>query len=150
MLKNIGATGYIGLTHGEVVQATKEVDEYTKQVLSAGDHLLSNDQLTINIPVIARGQTIGMLRLTKPPHAVPWSPEEISDVESLSNQISNTLDSARLYREAQQRATREQLIGEITASISAATEVDDIIRETITQLGKTFQDADVTLKLKAL
>jgi GAF domain-containing protein/HAMP domain-containing protein len=149
-LKNTGAIGYIGLTHGEVVQATKEIDEYTKQVMSVGDHLLSDDQLTINVPVIARGQTIGMLRLTKPPHAEPWSLDEISDVESLSNQLSNTLDSARLYSEAQQRAAREQMIGEITATITAATEVDDIIRETVTQLGKTFQDADVTLRLKTI
>jgi hypothetical protein len=50
--------------------------------------------------------------------------------------MSNTLESARLYNEAQQRAAREQAIGEITTNITAATEVDDIIRETVTQLGK--------------
>jgi GAF domain-containing protein/HAMP domain-containing protein len=149
VLKKVGATGYIGLTHGEVVRSSGNIDDYTKQALNTGTHLTSADQLTVIIPVIVRGQTIGMLRLNKPPHAEPWTVEEISDLESLSDQISSTLESARLYSEAQQRAAREQTIGEITTSITAATEVDEIIRETVTQLGKTLQDADVSLRINA-
>jgi GAF domain-containing protein len=147
MLKNIGATGYIGLSHGDIVQTTGNVDDNTSQALRTGNYLVSDDQHTIRIPIVTRGHTIGMLRLTKPPHTDPWTPEEISDVESLSDQISSTLDSARLYNESQQRAAREQTIGEITTSISAATEIDDIIRETVTQLGKALQDSDVTLRI---
>jgi GAF domain-containing protein/HAMP domain-containing protein len=147
MLKNVGSTGYIGLAHGEIVQVTGNLDDNTSQELKSGNYLVSVDQHTIRIPVITRGHTIGMLRLTKPPHTEPWTPEEISDVESLSDQISSTLDSARLYNEAQQRAAREQTIGEITTSITAATEIDDIIRETVTQLGKALQDSDVTLRI---
>jgi GAF domain-containing protein/HAMP domain-containing protein len=148
MLKNVGATGYIGLTHGEVVRASGNIDDRTRQALRIGNRLTSDDQLTISIPVSTRGQTIGMLRLTKPPHAEPWTPEEIADVESLSDQISSTLESARLFNEAQQRAAREQTIGEITSSITAATDIDDILRETVVQLGKTLQDSDVTLRIK--
>jgi GAF domain-containing protein len=147
MLKNIGATGYIGLSHGDVVRTTGNIDESTSQALTTGNYLVSEDQHTIRIPIVTRGYTIGMLRLTKPPHTDPWTPEEISDVESLSDQISSTLDSARLYNESQQRAAREQTIGEITTSISAATEIDDIIRETVTQLGEALQDSDVTLRI---
>lgn len=149
LLRNIETSGYISLAHGEIVQATGEIDEKTKQALKVGSYEVSEDQHTIRIPVITRGQTIGMLRLTKPPHTEPWSLEEISDVESLSDQISNTLDSARLYKEAQQRAAREQTLGEITANITAATEIDDIIRETVLQLGKALQDSDVTLRISS-
>jgi hypothetical protein len=149
LLTGVGASGYIGLAHGEIVRATGEIDDNTKQALKIGNYEVSEDQRTIRIPVITRGQTIGMLRLTKPPHAEPWNSEEISDVESLSDQISNTLDSARLYKEAQQRAAREQMLGEITTGITAATEVDDIIRETVLQLGRALQDSDVTLRIKS-
>jgi len=149
LLKNYGETGYISLTHGEVVRATDKIDEYTLQALNTGSHLTSDDNHTLNIPIIVRAQTIGMLRLTKPEHAEPWTPEEISEVESLSDQLSNTLESARLYNEAQQRAVREQTIGEITKRITTATEVDDIMRETVTQLGKALQDAHVSLRIKS-
>jgi GAF domain-containing protein/HAMP domain-containing protein len=147
LFKEVGAAGYVGLSDGEIVRSTGKVDDYTKQVLSAGNHLASNDQHTINIPIILRSQIIGMLRLTKPPHTAPWTPEEISDMESLSDQISSTLESARLYNEAQRRAAIEQTIGEITSSIASATDTDQIIRETVTHLGKVLQDSDVTLRI---
>ena len=147
MLKNVGAIGYIGLAHGEIVQATGILDDNISQALKIGNNVISEEQHTIRIPVITHGQTIAMLRLTKPLHAEPWTREEISDVKSIADQISSTLDSARLYNEAQQRAAREQTIGEITTSITAAAEFDDIIRETVTQLGKALQNTDVTLRI---
>ena len=99
------------------------------------------------MPIITRGQTIGVMKLTKPDHIEPWTSEEISDVESLSDQLGSTLDSARLYQEAQQRVAREQTIGEITTSITAATEMDDILRKTVTQLGLALEDTDITLRI---
>jgi GAF domain-containing protein/HAMP domain-containing protein len=149
MLKQIGETGYISLAHGEVVSSSGNIGNYVKQALVTGNREISADQLTVIIPVMVRGQSIGILRLTKPSHAGPWTTEEVSDLETLSDQISSTLESARLYNEAQQRAAREQTISKISTSITAATELDDIIRETVSQLGKVFQDAEVTLRLKA-
>ncbi len=148
ILRNIDTAGYVVLPQGEVVTSIERLDEKLRQALSNGNYVLSDDQHTLNMPVIVRGQTIGMLRLTKPSHTETWTQEDIANIESLSDQISNALDSARLYGEAQKRAAREQTIGEIIASISAATEVDAIIRETVTQLGKRLPDSDVTLRLK--
>ena len=148
LLKNIDTTGYISLAQGEIISASKELKIDSQQALNIGGHVVSEDQYTLNVPVITRGLIIGMLRLSKPSHVEPWTPDEIADVESLSDQISNALDSARLYHEAQQRAVREQTISEITANISAATEVKDIIRNTVAQLGKTLQESDVSLRIK--
>ena len=119
------------------------------QALSSGSHLTSDSNHTLRIPIIVRTQTIGMLRLTKPSHSGPWTPEEISEVESLADQLGNTLESARLYNEAQQRATQEQKIGEITKRITSATDLDEIMRETVAQLGITLQDAKVSLRLNS-
>ena len=148
LLKNIDTTGYISLAQGEIISASKELKIDSQQALNIGGYVVSEDQYTLNVPVITRGLIIGMLRLSKPSHVEPWTPDEIADVESLSDQISNALDSARLYHEAQQRAVREQTISEITANISAATEVKDIIRNTVAQLGKTLQESDVSLRIK--
>ena len=148
LLKDTHSIGYVAHTHGEVVQVAKGLDDDIRQVLDAGNSVTSDDQLTVNIPVIVRGQTIGALRLTKTTDSGAWSNEEINEVESLANEISNTLESARLYRDAQQRAIREQTMGEIVSNITAATEMDDIMRETVAQLGKTFSDMNVSLRIK--
>jgi putative methionine-R-sulfoxide reductase with GAF domain len=49
MLKNIGATGYIGLSHGDVVRTTGNIDESTSQALTTGNYLVSEDQHTIRL-----------------------------------------------------------------------------------------------------
>jgi GAF domain-containing protein len=149
LLQEINTTGYIGLSHGEVVPVTKGLDNNTKQALNNGYYVVSEDQHTISIPVITRGQTIGMLRLTKPMHAEPWTPDEISDVESLSDQISNALDSARLYNEAQRRANRERTISEITTNIGASTDIEAIMRIAVAELGRQISGAKVAIELNA-
>jgi GAF domain-containing protein/HAMP domain-containing protein len=147
LLKNSGSVGYVGLTHGEIIPAADNLDTETKQSVSRGGYILSKDQQTLTIPVIARGLTIGMLRLTKPSHSEPWAPDEITDIESLSDQISNALDSARLYGEAQNRAIREQTIGEIATNIGASTDIDVILRTAVAELGKQISGAKIAVEL---
>ncbi len=147
LLQDINTTGYIGLTHGEIIPAAKKLDDSTKQALNNGDYVVSEDKHTINIPVITRGQTIGMLRLTKPSQAEPWTPDEIADVEALSDQISNALDSARLYNDAQRRAVRERTISEIATSIGASTDIEAIMRTAVAELGRQISGAKVAIEL---
>ena len=148
LLQDVDRLGYISSLNGEVVQATKDLDANMNRALLDGESVISEDQKTLNMPISVRGQTIAMIRLVKSSDAEPWTFGEIEDVEQLSNQISNALESARLYNEAQRRSYFEQVIGEITASLSTATEVDGIIRETVVRLGETLQDSDVALRIK--
>jgi len=147
LLQNIGTTGYVGLVHGEVIPATEKLDTNTQQALSIGSYVVSKDQHTISIPIITRGQTIGMLRLTKPSHVEPWTPDEIADVENLSDQISNALESARLYNEAQRHATRERAISEMTNNIGASTDMDTILRTAVSELGRQISEAKIAVEL---
>ena len=147
LLQDINTAGYISLTHGEIIPATENLDDNTKQDLNSGYYVVSADQHTISIPIITRDQTIGMLRLAKPLSAEPWTPDEIADVESLSDQISNALDSARLYNEAQRRATREHTISEITTNIGASTDIEAIMRTAVAELGRQISGAKVAIEL---
>ena len=148
LLQSVDGLGYVGLMSGEVAKVSKDMDANAESVLRSGESVLSTDQNTLNVPIKVRGQIIALMRLVKSQKADSWESGEISDVEQLANQISNALDSARLYDNVQRRAAIEQTISEITSNISAAREVDEIIRETVAQLGETLQDSDVSLRLK--
>lgn len=147
LLQDINTAGYISLTHGEVIPATEKLKGNIEQDLNNGYYVVSTDQHTISIPIITRDQTIGMLRLTKPLSAEPWTPDEIADIESLSDQISNALDSARLYNEAQRRATRERTISEITTNIGASADIEAIMRAAVAELGRQISEAKVAIEL---
>ncbi|HCR72531.1 MAG TPA: hypothetical protein DIW23_13885, partial [Anaerolineae bacterium] len=55
--------------------------------------------------------------------------------------------SARLYQDSQKRAARESLVSDISARLSAVTQMDLIIRETVQELGETLGNASVTFQL---
>ena len=108
---------------------------------------LGNDGLTISVPVKIRGQVIGAIRLKKAEIAEAWTQDETNLAISLSDQLSGALESARLYRESQQRAARESLVSDISARINASTTMDSIIRETVQELGQAISNASVTFQL---
>ncbi len=147
LLQSVDGLGYASLMNGEVVPASNEMEANMKHALLEGESVLSPDQKTLHMPIVVRGQTIATMRLVKPSDAEPWTPGEIEDIEALSTQLSNTLDSARLYREAQRRAVREQVISEMTASISAASDVDSILRTVVQELGNKIGNTDVIFEL---
>jgi len=149
LLQMDDSLGYVSSMDGEVTPVSKNVNTGAKHTLSKSESTLSADQRTLNVPVTVRGQIIAMMRLVKPDASEPWSPGEITDVEQLANQISNTLDSARLYQEAQQRAKQEQAIGEITSVIGSSTHIDNILRSTVQALGRQLDDTEIVLELEA-
>ena len=148
LLQDINTAGYISLTHGEIIPANENLDNDTKQDLNNGYYVVSTDQHTISIPIITRGQTIGMLRLAKPLSAEPWTPDEIADVESLSDQISNALDSARLYNEAQRRAAQELTIGTISERLNSGLDINDIMETAVRELGYLMPNAEIAVQLE--
>jgi len=148
LIQNVDGLGYVSLMSGELTKIHSDFDENAENALLDGSSQISFEQKTLYVPVKVRGQSIAVMRLVKTSTSQNWTQDEIEDVEQIANQISNSLDSARLYSNAQQRAAMEQTLGEITTNITAFTDVDDIIRATVTQLGETLQDSDVALRIR--
>ena len=140
--------GYIRHKKGEFLPTLESLDPDTKKSLENGQVVKSADQRTVYLPIRVRNQLIGSLRLMKQVDAPGWQPEEIDDVNVLTNQISTTLDSARIYQETRNRASLERAIGEITTKIGAAAKVEAILRTTVQELGQQLGDAEVILELE--
>jgi GAF domain-containing protein len=140
LLQNIDGMGYISLMNGEVTQVSDNLDTTTQRALLDGESVLSADNRTLSMPISVRGQLVATMRLVKPSASEPWMPEEIEDIKTLAAQLSNTLDSARLFREAQRRAVREQAIGEISAQISSASEVEAILQTAAEEIGRHLSE----------
>lgn len=117
------------------------------KAFETGDLILGSDGLTISVPVKIRGQVIGALRLKKAEIAEAWTQEETNLAISLSDQLSGALESARLYRDSLQRASRESLVSDISARINASSTRSAILRETVLELGQALGNASVTFQL---
>jgi hypothetical protein len=93
-------------------------------------------------------QVIGSIRLSKPEHSTPWTADEIAVANSLTEQLSGALESARLYQEAQNRAAKERTIGEISAKMGGLVDLDTILQTTIQELSRSMPNAQVAIQFE--
>jgi len=105
---------------------------------------------TIAIPIRLRGQTIGVLDVRSKSGQREWTRDEITMLEAAAERAALALENARLVDSAQRRAARERAIGEISARIGTASNVDAILQTVVEELGRKISGAaEVTLELSS-
>jgi GAF domain-containing protein len=97
------------------------------------------DPKTIAIPIRIRDQVTGAVRLRKPDEASGWTEKEIDLMQTITDQLSVALESARLYQETQRRAERERLAGEITAHLRSSNDPQAILQTAVQELRQALQ-----------
>ena len=147
ILRNQPRTGFLATPPATVQIYSDVIDPSISKAVETGDIILGSDNLTIGVPIKVRGLIIGAIRLKKNEISEAWTQEETNLAIALSEQLSGALESARLYRESQQRAARESLVSNISSRISAFSNVETILRETVQELGQTIGNAAVTFQL---
>lgn len=87
----------------------------------------------VAIPLRVREQVIGVIDGRKP-DGTAWSPDEISLLQTLAEQLSTALEGAQLYEDTQRRAAREQLAREITDRMRSTVSWDELMQTAIQQM----------------
>jgi GAF domain-containing protein len=147
ILSNQPRIGFLATPPTTVQIHSETLEVNLAKAIESGDLIIGSDGLTISMPVRVRGQTIGAIRLKKSAISESWTQDETNLAIALSDQLSGALESARLYKESQQHAARESLISDISARISAISNTETIVRETVQELGQTLGNASVTFQL---
>jgi GAF domain-containing protein len=147
ILRNQPRIGFLATPPTTVQIHSENLEVNLARAIETGDLIIGSDGLTISMPIRVRGQTIGAIRLKKSAIAESWTQDETNLAIALSDQLSGALESARLYKESQQHAARESLISDISARISAISNTETIVRETVQDLGQTLVNASVTFQL---
>ncbi|MBE7556497.1 MAG: PAS domain S-box protein [Anaerolineales bacterium] len=98
-------------------------------------------------PIALRGQVIGTLSLQDLIPDRQWTAEEVALVETVSEQLAQTLENLRLFEDTQKQATREQLTRQITDKLRAAPDIDTIIQTGLTELAKALNVSRAYVKL---
>jgi GAF domain-containing protein len=101
----------------------------------------------LKLRVQARGNVIGTISAHKPDQAGTWTPEEIALLETLTEQLGTALESARLYQDSQRRATRERLIGEVTARMRETLDVEAVLKTAVGEVRQALGLEKVLVRL---
>jgi len=109
--------------------------------------IVRDDGMTVVIPVKMRDQVIGAVRMRKSDGDRPWTAEEEALMETLVERLGTALESARLYRDIQRRAAREQVASRISARMRETLDLEDVLRTTTEEIGRSLDLHDVTIRL---
>ena len=143
-------TGYLFDGNRITPMDAKDKHEKVKSLSKTGRLSLEKGSHDLTIPIKFRGQTIGFLDVKSKNGIRQWTQDEITLLEAAAERAAFALENARLVESAQRRALRERSIGEISAKISAASDMDAIMQAAVEELGRRIGGtAEVSLELEA-
>ncbi len=89
------------------------------------------------VPMIMSNRVLGILDVQSE-QAGYFAEDDIHVHTTLAAQIAVALEHARLYKQAQTRVRREQILREVTDQVWAASDVDTVMRVAVRELNRVF------------
>lgn len=99
------------------------------------------------VPIMVRGQPIGLIELSDSDGMRRWGEDEISLAASIADQVGLALENARLLESTQRRAERERLVSEITTRLRATNDPQEILETAVTQLKQALKVRSVHVRV---
>ncbi len=112
-----------------------------------GTPVLDEARHAFAVPIKVRGQTIGVVNARRKAEGGMWSEEEMALLDTLVEQLSVALESARLYEDTQRRAAQEQLVGEVASRMRESLDVEKVLQTTVQELGRAVGASEVNIRL---
>lgn len=116
-----------------------------KEVMQTGKPFVSSeimdDQSTntvMGVPIILRGETIGVIRVQDQGEDRVWTEDELQAVQEVAQQVGVALETARLFEKTVQRAEREKKVLEITGMIRATNNPQQMLEIATRELQKAL------------
>jgi len=99
------------------------------------------------VPVKLRAASIGVLGFHRRASAGPWRDDEITEIETVGNRLALAVDNARLLQGLQARASRERLVGEISARMRETLNVEAVLRSAAQEVRQALGLPEVVIRL---
>jgi GAF domain-containing protein len=133
-------------------------DEEVRKALQTGQAVVGlggedgGEPAGLAVPIRVRGPggtrvVIGAIDAHKPAGGGEWTPEQIELLETLCEQLGDALDDARMYRDAQRRAAREQTLAEVAGRVRESLDVDVVLQRAVQEMRRALGVAEVEVRL---
>jgi hypothetical protein len=96
------------------------------------------------LPIALRGEIIGAVGARRGEEA-GWSDEDIALAQTITDQLTQTIESLRLLDETQRRATREQALSQMTAHFTRTLDMDTLLQTAVRELGQLPHVTEVSI-----
>ncbi len=129
-------------TDGETYSIANEKNTSLESVLVKEDG-------TALLPIKSHGKVLGNIQIKKDPKHGIWTTEEIALAETLSEHLSISLESARLFEDSRRRGAREHIISESSARIRESLDIEKVLEAAAIELHKILGNAETEVWIDA-
>ncbi len=137
-------------------QAAKRADSTTaesthpdEQQRSATNRAVGQNEVqkALVAPIKLHGMLIGNLQLHQDRPDRQWSESEMALIQAVGDQVAQIAENLRLVDSIQERASREQLISQISAKLRRATDMESLLEIGIGELGRVLKPDRTFIRL---
>jgi GAF domain-containing protein/HAMP domain-containing protein len=129
------------------IRTTAEDWSPEMQETARSGKITRHGEKTIHIPIILRDQTLGVVRLRKKEGTGAWSDEEIQLMDTLVDQLENSLETARLYSSTQIQAERTRLTHEVTDKLHRSNDMDTLMQTLLAEISNALGASSAFVQL---
>jgi GAF domain-containing protein len=102
---------------------------------------------SISVPIFIAEKPVGVIRLRKPETGLNWSEDEVELIQTLTDRLSQALESARVYQSSQMLALQEQLTTSISSQLRQTLDIDTVLKTAARELGEAFKAKEVVIRM---
>ncbi len=107
----------------------------------------NNDKSSqMTMPMKLRGEIVGLLNVKMDEKQI-WTSDEKDIIAAIVERAALSIESARLLEESRTAAEKERAISEMSAKISAGTEIETILKTAVRELGNQIGGAQITVEM---
>ncbi len=104
-----------------------------------------NRGISLSMPIKLRGEVIGTVDVYSVDNR-RWDQDELDIVTAIIERAAIAMENARLLTESQKRASKERTISDISAKISAQSNIDQLLKVVAQELSRTMPGADIAVQ----
>jgi len=141
------------LTQAEpsVVTISKNDESVSKEQLDEGEEFTTvtdpaDMQHVLVAPIVFGETTIGNLQLHEVDPDRHWSEGELALINAVIDQVTQTAENLRLLDEMQERASREQLISQVSDKLRRAPDMEALMKLATSEISRVLNPARTFIK----
>ncbi|HEX2908433.1 MAG TPA: GAF domain-containing protein [Phototrophicaceae bacterium] len=123
------------------------INDVTTSPTFLSNPLLPDTQAELAVPLIARGQLLGVLDVQSNQVGY-FNTEVLAVMELMAGQIATAISNAQLYEVAERTSRHEKALGNVDRRIQGAVDMDEILQTTVRELGKALRVPYTAIELQ--
>lgn len=101
----------------------------------------------VSVPIVVRGETLGMLDLEDHDSTRQWTEDELALLNTVAGEVALSLENARLIEHTQRAALREKAVTEAADRIHRPVDLQTILRTAVEEVGRLTGATDIGIRM---